>query len=106
MTGATQPDADGVCVREVASTPAGFERELRQTWPGDVERETLSDGFLLRVHDEGVSLDILLTAQPERRIGLLTLPVSRAVYRFTGGDPQGHRHLLARLDQGMQRGGG
>jgi hypothetical protein len=58
------------------------------------------------VHDEGVSLDILLTAQPERRIGLLTLPVSRAVYRFTGGDPQGHRHLLARLDQGMQRGGG
>ena len=61
-------------------------------------------GDTITVREGAGTLEITLSAKPERRIGLLALPVLAARFRYSGyDDPAGH---LARLDISFQRGGG
>lgn len=89
--------------REVAATPAEFERDLRKAWAGAIHADT-RQRFALA--DGDVELVIELEPIEARRIGLLTLPRLIARYRFSGGDEVARRRLLGRLDRAMQRGGG
>lgn len=89
--------------REVAATPAEFERDLRKAWWGTIDaakplRLVLADG----------ELELVIELEPiePRRLGLLTLPRLIAAYRFSGADEAARRRLLERLDRAMQRGGG
>lgn len=89
--------------REVAASPAEFERDLRRAWPAGVDAFALG-GF--RVVDGGLALDITVEPIGVRRIGLIALPRLAVRYRFTGGDETARRRLLTVLDRAMQRGGG
>lgn len=89
--------------REVAATPAEFERDLRKAWPGEVDADT---PLRLALADGELELVVELEPIEPRRIGLLTLPRLIARYRFSGGDEAARRRLLERLDRAMQRGGG
>lgn len=89
--------------REVAATPAEFERDLRQAWHGAIDAGTPR---CLALTDGALGLVIELQPIAPRRIGLLTLPRLIARYRFSGADEVARRRLLARLDRAMQRGGG
>ena len=89
--------------REVAATPAEFERDLRKAWPGAIRVETR---LRLTLADAEVELVIELEPIEARRIGLLTLPRLIARYRFGCGDEFVRGRFLKRLDRAMQRGGG
>ncbi len=89
--------------RELASSVAAFERDLRKAWPGEV---TMPASGQFRIDAGDVVLDIFTEPAGVRRIGLLALERLRVNYRFSGGDEPARRRLLARLDLGMQRGGG
>lgn len=89
--------------RELTSSVAAFERDLRKAWTGEVE---LRGRGCFRVDAGEVVLDIQAEPAGVRRIGLLALELVRVQYRFSGGDEPARRKLLARLDMGMQRGGG
>ena len=90
-------------VREIGATAAEFERGLRLAVPGGVDAPAPGR---LRVAQDGVTLELTLTALPERRIGLFRLPVLHAHLRFTAGAAADRAALLARIDRAMQRGGG
>ena len=90
-------------VREIGATTAEFERGLRLAVPAGV---SVCPPASLRVVRYGVVLEIELTAQPERRLGLFCLPVLQARYRFVAGDVPARAALLAHIDRAMQRGGG
>ena len=51
-------------------------------------------------------LEITLSAQSERRIALLTLPVTHVRLDFIGYGGEEAAAALARFDRGFQRGGG
>lgn len=89
--------------RELAASVAAFERDLRKAWPGEVA-SPLPGHFRIDAGD--VVLDIHAEPAGVRRIGLLALDLVRVRYRFSAGDEAARRRLLARLDLGMQRGGG
>lgn len=89
--------------REVAASPAEFERDLRKAWPAGVTSE---EGGALRLSDGTLALTIRVEPNGVRRLGLLALPLLRARYDFDGGDEAMRRALLLRLDRAMQRGGG
>lgn len=89
--------------REVAATPAEFERDLRKAWSGEIGARA---PLQLALVDGDLELVIDLEPIEPRRIGLLTLPRLIARYRFSGGDEAARRRLLERLDRAMQRGGG
>lgn len=89
--------------RELASTPAEFERDLSKAWPVGVARES---GHSFRIEDGSLHLVIQIEVIGVRKIGLLELPRLAAHYRFSGGDEAARRRLLTRLDRAMQRGGG
>jgi hypothetical protein len=69
------------------------------------------DGKNIRVNgleivvDEGNRrLDVLLSEESERKIALITLPVTWVRFTFSGyDDPEGE---MARIDRTFQRGGG
>ena len=78
-----------------------FRRTLRRALP---EAHISEEGDTITVREGNGTLEITLSAKPERRIGLLALPVLSARFRYSGyDDPTGH---LARLDISFQRGGG
>ncbi len=64
------------------------------------------EGTTITVEDGGRRLDITLAPESERRIALLTLPVTLVTLRFTGYDEDEAAAALARFDQAFQRGGG
>jgi hypothetical protein len=102
------PVAEDVCApegftREVGATPAEFERGLRLALPDGVSSPR---PLVLHADCHGVMLKVELTVMPERRIGLLRLPVSLARYHFTAGEREARLALLAHIDLAMQRGGG
>ena len=92
-----------VLERELASSVAAFERDLRKAWSGEV---TSPGTGRFRIDTGEVVLDIDVEAAGVRRIGLLALDLVRVRYRFSNGGEPARRALLARLDLGMQRGGG
>ena len=78
-----------------------FRRTLRRALP---EAHISEHGDTITVREGSGTLEIMLSPRPERRIGLLALPVLAARFHYSGyDDPEGH---LARLDISFQRGGG
>ena len=78
-----------------------FRRTLSRALP---EAHISEEGDTITVREGAGTLEIALSVKPERRIGLLALPVLAARFRYSGyDDPAGH---LARLDVSFQRGGG
>ena len=87
--------------KEMAIERHEFRRTLRRALP---QAHIAEDGDTITVRDGTGTLEITLSPKPERRIGLLALPVLSAQFRYIGyDDPAGH---LARLDVSFQRGGG
>ncbi|HRP97811.1 MAG TPA: hypothetical protein PL143_16340 [Rhodocyclaceae bacterium] len=89
--------------REVAASPAEFERDLRKAWPAGVAAP--AQGRFRIVAGE-IALDIAVEPLGTRRLGLIELPRLAVRYRFEGGDETARRRLLTVLDRAMQRGGG
>jgi hypothetical protein len=89
--------------REVGVTAEEFARGMRVAHPAGVEQ--MPDGAY-RLGGAGVLLEVRVEPLPSRRLGLFDLPAVRAHYRFIEGDPVQRKAFLARLDLGMQRGGG
>ena len=87
--------------KEMATERHEFRRTLRRALP---EARISEDGDTITVREGTGTLEITLSPRPERRIGLLALPVLAARFHYSGyDDPEGH---LARLDTSFQRGGG
>ena len=87
--------------KEMATDGREFRRTLRRALP---EAEIAEDGDTITVREGGGTLEITLSHERERKIGLLALPVITARFHYSGyDDPAAH---LARLDISFQRGGG
>ena len=87
--------------KEMAIEPHEFRRTLRRALPG---ARIAEDGDTITVREGAGTLMITLSPRPERRIGLLALPVLAARFHYSGyKDPEAH---LARLDISFPRGGG
>ena len=80
-------------------------REFRRTLHRALSQAQIAeDGDTITVRESGGTLEITLSSERERRIGLLALPVITARFHYSGyDDPAAH---LARLDISFQRGGG
>lgn len=90
-------------VREVASTPTAFERDLQKAWPAGVASQ---GNGVFRLVAGDLLLEVSIVPAGVRRIGLLALDLLEVTYRFTGADEPARRQLLTTLDRAMQRGGG
>ena len=89
--------------RRVSATPGEFARDLRQAWP-QVVADAGGRRFKLQEGDQ----TLVITIEPVgvRRLGLFELPQLDVRFRFGPGEEPARRALLARLDRGMQKGGG
>jgi hypothetical protein len=88
--------------REVTATRAEFVRGLQAAFPGRVEEIAER----LRIDDGRATMEISLTALPDRRIALLRLPNLRVHIRFTQGTRADQEAMLAYMDRATHRGGG
>ena len=87
--------------KEMATDAREFRRTLRRALP---DAEITEDSDRITVREGDGTLEITLSNERERKIGLLALPVITARFRYSGyDDPAAH---LARLDISFQRGGG
>ncbi len=87
--------------KEMATDAREFRRTLRRALPA---AEIAEDGDTITVREGDGTLEITLSPERERKIGLLALPVITARFHYSGyDDPAAH---LARLDISFQRGGG
>ena len=85
----------------MATDAREFRRTLRRALP---QAEIAEDGDTITVREGDGTLEITLSAERQRKIGLLALPVITARFHYSGyDDPAAH---LARLDISFQRGGG
>jgi len=89
--------------RTLTATAEGFERDVRQAWPG-AAGSAAERRFV--VENEACSLQIDVEPAGVRRLGRFELPQLIARYRFLRGDDADRRELLRRLDRAMQKGGG
>lgn len=64
------------------------------------------EGNRVRIEDGPRRLDITLSAEEERRIALVALPITRVRLSFTGYGPVEMAEAVARFDRWFQRGGG
>ncbi|MDE0389122.1 MAG: hypothetical protein OXI75_10530 [Rhodospirillales bacterium] len=87
--------------KEMATDRREFRRTLRRALS---EAQIGEDGDTITVREGDGTLEITLSNDRERGIGLLKLPVLTARFHYSGyDDPAAH---LARLDISFQRGGG
>ena len=87
--------------KEMAIDRHAFRRTLRRALS---EARIVEDGDTITVREGDGTLEITLSKERERRIGLLALPVVTVRFHYSGyDDPAAH---LARLDISFQRGGG
>jgi hypothetical protein len=84
------------------STPAEFERSLRQAFATAVG--TAADGLLLEA--DGVRLHFALQRENPGQIGALQLAALRVEISVLAGDESAAARLLARVDRATLRGGG
>lgn len=84
------------------STPAEFERALRQAF---AEGVTVDDSGLLLATD-GAQLHFALRSENGVCIGALQLPLLRVEISVRDGSRDGAEKLLARVDRATLRGGG
>ncbi|MBL8463598.1 MAG: hypothetical protein JNL37_01910 [Thauera sp.] len=89
--------------RRVTATPQAFSRDLRQAWPAVI---TEAGGLRFSLHEGAQALVIAIEPAGVRRLGLFELPQLDVRFRFGPGAEPARRALLARLDRGMQKGGG
>ena len=88
--------------RDVTASPQEFLRGVRAAFPGRV----LEAPGLLRIDDDGITLEISYVPGPPRIIAALELPTLRVILRFAGGTKERRAGMLAHMDRVMQRGGG
>lgn len=84
-------------------THAEFFRVIRRALAA---RAFLIEGNRVRIDEGPRQIDITLSAEEERRIALVALPVTRVRLSFTGYGPAEMAEALARFDRWFQRGGG
>jgi hypothetical protein len=89
--------------KEMGITHAEFFRVIRRALAG---RPHVIEGNRVRIEDGPCRLDITLSAEEERRIALVALPVTRVRLAFTGYGPAETAEALAAFDRWFQRGGG
>ena len=64
------------------------------------------EGNTVSLRQSHRSLIIRLSAESERRIALLTVPVTRVEFEFNGFSEGEMREFMERFDRAYQRGGG
>ena len=89
--------------KEMSISHREFFRTLPRALGSDAYR--LDDGAV-RLDDGARRLEVVVGPEGERRIGLLTLPVTRVRLSFIGYGGTAAREALARFDRAFQRGGG
>ncbi len=89
--------------KEMGITHAEFFRVITRALTG---RPHVIEGNRVRIEDGARRLDITLSAEEERRIALVALPVTRVRLSFAGYGPAETAEALARFDRWFQRGGG
>ena len=92
-----------VVEKEMAITHADFLRTLPRALDG---REHTVDGHRMVVEDGPRRLEITLSETTERRIALLTLPVTRVKLEYRGYTEDEAARALALFDRAFRRGGG
>jgi hypothetical protein len=58
------------------------------------------------VHAGEVTIEISFTQAPPRRIGLMSMPVLKVSFRFSGAGASAYREFMAHFDLYTKRGGG
>jgi hypothetical protein len=89
--------------KEMGITHAEFLRVIGRALAG---RPHGIAGNHIRITEDGRSLDITLGPEGERRIALMTIPVTRVRLAFNGYSHEETAAALARFDRWFQRGGG
>ena len=89
--------------KEMSISHREFFRSLSRALGTDAYRVA---GATVTLEDGGRRLDITLSPESRRRLGLLTLPVTRVALRFTGYDDGEATAALTRFDRAYQRAGG
>ncbi len=84
-------------------THAEFFRVIAQALEG---RRYRIDTDRVVVEDDGGALEITLSEESERRIALMTIPVTRVRLTFTGYGEARIAETLTWFDRWFQRGGG
>lgn len=97
-------DREALCFeKEMGTTHREFFRLLPAALGGDEYRV---DGRVVTVGGGGRRLTITLSAEAERRIASLVLPVTHVRLVLTGYPAEEAAAVLARFDRAFQRGGG
>lgn len=82
-------------------------RDFFRILPGALATDDfLVDGDRVTAGEGSRRLEIVLSPQSERRIALLTLPVTHVSLEFVGYDAEQAAAALTRFDRAFQRGGG
>ncbi|MCW5700596.1 MAG: hypothetical protein KIT00_12220 [Rhodospirillales bacterium] len=96
--------ADTVTIdKEMAITHRDFFRILPGVFEGEPFR---TDGNRIVFEKGGRRLEIELSPEGQRRIALLTLPVTHVCLAFFGYGDAEMKSFLSRFDRSFQRGGG
>jgi len=103
--GRRSPVADYSLRREMSISHADFHRLLPAAVPG-YRITGSSTAIRVEQDDSGRLLDIVLSPQRQRRLGMLTLPVTDVELCFGGFDEASLQAFLRRFDLAFQRGGG
>ncbi len=82
-------------------------RDFFRILPGALETTDYRiDGNTVSVGEGRRRLEIVLSPETERRIALLSLPVTQVSLEFVGYDAEEAAAALGRFDRAFQRGGG
>ena len=100
---ATEAAAGLTVEKEMSISHAEFLRLLPRALDGAAHRR---DGDRIVAGSGDRRLEITLSPQGERKMGLLTLPVTRVRLAFVGYPTDEAAAALARFDRSFQRGGG
>ena len=104
MVSAMVDDSSAITVeKEMSISHGDFFRILPSAFDGETYRV---DGNRVTVGTADRRIEITLSEETQRRIALLTLPVTHVRLDFIGYSADEAAAALARFDRGFQRGGG
>lgn len=89
--------------REMGLSHAEFFRSLPAVVGG---RECRVDGATVTIQEPEGTVVIRLSAEAERRIALIRLPVTHVTFEFPDHDPAAAAAFMRRFERHYQRGGG
>lgn len=82
-------------------------RDFFRILPGALETDGFRvDGNCVTAGEGSRRLEIIVSPETQRRIALLTLPVTRVSLEFVGYEAEEAAAALSRFDRAFQRGGG